>query len=917
FMAGFYDAWIVEKAAALQAQCLRALERLIQMDTERGDMESARSWLEKRASVNPLDSDAAERLIGAYLQARQYEAAAQLGEAWCTRYRQLTGEESPKSVQQIAHEAQECVARAASAAVLRPDALAPPRATLPTPARNQFVGRECELARLLEWLTDPARACITIVGLGGVGKTRLALEAAYRLQARAKPPIFWIALTAIRNPHQIVPLIAQTLRLPPTPNPHDALQRFCTENRPLLFLDNFEHLLPEGAAVIGQLLRRIPELRLCITSRLPLHIEDETLFTLAPLTCTDTPDCPALQLFVERARQTAPEFTLSAENRMQVHALCRHLDGIPLALELTAARLNTLTLSQMLARIQERLRWLRTRRNDIESRHCTMQGVLEATVAMLPRHARRALALLSLLPDVWTLESARAVTGFAAEPLEEALAALCDACLIERVEAEPPRFRMLEIVREYAQSRLQTPSRCAAESRLSAWMLRVARSRAADAYTERLTDWLAFWDETRPLLLRTLDTLEQRDALHSALRLMRATERYWYLRPLHEDALQRLQRWLDSSRLSPYDAVEARLLQMRLLVETGQFQRAQPVANALRAVNRYDPRRSWALFWIVRTAMALSDRPTMHRYWRLLRKRFPCPHDLHLHYAIHYITPYLETIEDIFVWRETGLQLARQTGDPILVGYALEAFIEPLILRGEYTRALRLLNEAEQLYTRLGDALHRCRVLHQQVSCHLALGKLNRAQQILDACAELERALGLSPTHTRWLQAQLWREQGDRERALRYALAEAAALEQQGDAFAAAAMLEQAALCALEQGDRDAALRYSADAQHLYDRHAQTAQDRPRSYLYLYLCACRGDSNALQQLEARVQQCRANGWRPSLATALQYLAEAYAQQGELERARAALHEATQLNQGMGRQHALQQCQRLAERLGGK
>lgn len=913
FMAGFYDAWVIERAAALQAQCLNALEQLVQIATERGDSEAVQLWLVKRVSVNPLDSDAVVQLAGAYLGARQYEAAAQLMEVWCARYQQLTGEAPPTHLQQLVGEVRRRIQPAAGIVAVRPDKPALMQVPLPAPPRNRFLGRERELSHLLEWLTDPSYACITITGLGGVGKTRLALEAARRLQTQANLPVYWVALTAIDDARFIVSLITETLRLPSIGNPLDALQRFCAENRPLLFLDNFEHLLPEGATVIANLLRQVPALRLCITSRIPLRIEGETLFTLTPLNCTDAPDCPAVRLFVERAQQVAPGFVLSESNRALVQALCRHLDGIPLALELTAARLGTLTLEQMLERVRERLRWLRSRRCDIEPRHSTMLGVLETTVALLPRASRRLLGQLSLLPDVWTLEHACAITGAAPDALAEMLTLLCDVSLIVRVSDMPARYRMLEIVREYAESLIEAPSRRCAEDRLCAWTLRVALARAAHARTAKLPEWLAFWDEARPLLRRTLEVLEQRGRLRDAVRLLKATERYWYLRPLYEDALQRLQRWLDSGVLAPRDAIDARLLQMRLLVETGQFQRAQPVAEALRAVERRDPRRNWALFWIVRVAMALKDTATLQRYWRQLRKRFPCTTDPHMHYNIHYLLPYMEEVDDILTWREEGIQLARQMDDPILLGYALEALIEPLVIFGEYTRALRYLDEAQRLYTQLGDALHLHRVHHVQANCYLHLGELERAQQLIETCAEQERQLGLSPFYTRWLQVELWRWRGELVRAKEFALAEAAALELEQDWLGAGHMLEQAALCAHEQGDLDAALRYAADAQRLIERVVPLQPPRPVSVDCAYLRACVGDPDALEALEVRIQDCRAHRWRPSLALALQYLGEAYARQGERERARRALHEALQLNQAMGRTLALQFCQRLVER----
>ncbi|MCS7208172.1 MAG: AAA family ATPase [Fimbriimonadales bacterium] len=912
FLLGLYDTWIIERAAELQAQCLHALERLIQIDSERGYTERVCEWLTKKVQLNPLDEEAAARLMELHLQARQYAVAAQLGAAWQEQYRRLTGEPPPASVRALWQQAQRRLTGGLEVGL----SVRVARSTLPTALPplppTRFVGREREMARLAELLRHSTRACITIVGLAGVGKTRLALEMAHQLAADGETPIHWVALSAISNAAQLVPHLIQTLGLAPTHDLLETLQRYCTQNCPLLFLDNFEHLLPDGAYAVAELLRRVSVLRLCITSRLPLRIEGETIFALTPLACDATADCSALTLFIERARQVVPQFELTEQNCSDLHALCRQLDGIPLALELAAARLDALTPAQMLERIHERLHWLRARRRDIEPRHSTMQSVLATTVALLPLRSRRLLAQLSLLPETWTMQQACMISGLTLSQLEETLLPLQDACLIQRVGEAPTRYRMLETVREFAQSLLNEVTRRAAERRLCAWALRTALDRAKDAYTAQLPDWLAFWDEARPLLMRALTALEQAGKLHEAARLMRATERYWYLRPLHDDALNRLQRWLDSGRLAPYDAIEVRLMQMRLLVETGRFHQAQPVAHALRQVDRRDPRRSWAMFWIVRVAMALHDTPTTQRYWRQLRKRFPCDADVHMHYNLHYLMPYFEHVDDILRWREEGIQLAQQLGDPVLLGYALEALIEPLMIFGEYTRAMRYLNEAQRLYMQLGDVLHLHRVQHVQASCWLQQGELAQAQQLLETCAERERQLGLSPFFTRWLQVYLWREQGELAQAMESALAEATAQELEQNWLGAGHMLEQAALCAYTQGDLETALRYAADAQRLLERGVASQHMPFQDVHCAYLRACAGDHEALEWLEQRVRECQAHNWRPEQAIALQYLAEAYARQGNTERARTALQEAIQLNQAMGRKLALQKCRNLPQ-----
>jgi predicted ATPase/DNA-binding SARP family transcriptional activator/predicted Zn-dependent protease len=963
FLPGIYDAWVVEKASELQAECLNALEQLARFDAERGNIEAERGWLTQAVGINPLDSDLSARLIELHLQARQYESAAQLSGAWLEQYQRLSGEPPPPRIVTLYQEAQRGRTsrprRSLSLSETRPDkpALSPqfnsdasapnlPYLTplpplsarreggapaahahispspfterglgdevemglLPALPRTRFVGRDGETAHLMELLTDAAVPCVVIVGLGGMGKTRLALEVAHRIAASQQMRVHWISLTAISRPEQIIPVVKQALGLAMTSNPTDALRRYSAQHRPLIFLDNFEHLLPEGALIVAELLRAVPEMRLCITSRFPLRIESEMLFPLAPLPCPDAPDCPALALFVDRVRQVSYDFRLTEQNRPLILELCRQLGSIPLALELAAARLNTLSPKQLLERVHDRLHWLKTRRDDIEARHRAMLSVLEATAAVLPLETRRIFAQLSLLPDVWDAELAQATVGMPPERFAEALEPLLEASLIERVSEEPARYRMLEIVREYAQSLLSDARRRAAENRLCAWMLRTALHRAEEAYTPRLTEWLLFWDSCRTPLLLTLDLLERDGRLHEAICLLRAVERYLYLRPLHDDALNHLQRWLNTGKLSSRDETDARLLQARLLFEASEGRQAMPIVMELAQLERRNKRRGWALYWIVQIAFTLRDMPTALRYWKQLRRLYPCPEQPQLHCAIHYLWGYLEPVKDIVAWREEGVHFAQQSGDPILLGSALVALIELLVFYGEYDRALRYTNEAYRLYTQMDEPLYLIGVLHSQIYCLLQQGELAQAQQTLNASSEMESRLGLPKHTTHWFQASLWRWEGQLAQAQQFALSQVAELEMQQLWHQGAMMWELAALCAAEMGNLEEALRYAAEAVRLREREDDLPRKQFTRTHYAYLRARAGNPDALKELEECLLFWRTLHWRPWQATTLLYLAETYAQYGETAHARVALEEAIQLNQSMGRALALKKCQ---------
>lgn len=917
FLPSVYDEWALQKAAALQGECLAALEQLTAVDLERGDTLQAQLWLQKTLSISPDDGDALCHLVELYLQARQYEAAAQVCGAWLTQRAEFAETALASRVATLLDEAQRGAQRATrlthTAPDTRPDkpallvAAAPHdnRSTLPTP-RTRFFGRATEIAQLTERLRDASHACITLTGLGGVGKTRLALELARQLQTNGEAQVFWIALQPIASAEQILPTIIASLGLPVSVEPLTMLRAFCeARGSVLLFLDNLEHLLPDGASCVAHLLEQVPNLRCVVTSRTPLRIGAECLYPLTPLSCTLTPECPALQLFVDRARATAHDFRLTEQNRPVLHALCEQLGGIPLALELAAARLNTLSPKQMLERIGAKLEWLQVRRADLPERHRSLQGVLDATFDLLTPTARAIFARLSLVAGDWSLEQAHAVASprTSLTEMHTLVESLVEAQLVQRVEAN--RYRMLEVVREYAQTRLTPQQRRTALQRLCAWTLREAAARAPHAYTAELPNWLAFWDGARPTLLQTLAALEEQQAYHQCLRLMHDTQRYWRMRHLYEDALQRLARLVESGKLSARDRVQAQLIRLRLLFETQQFHTALPLALELGALDRRHSQRGHALYWVVQLAFTLREMTLVNRHWNALQAYYPCEHDPELHHAIHYLKGYLSSVGDIVEWREAEYQFARRSGDPLLQLSALESLTESLMFYGDYDRLTRFLTETQTLCEQLGDRKHLIASRQSQAYCYIQLGQLEAAQQQVEIALALEHELGMRFDDGYLLQALLCRWRGEYEQGLQIALSQVARLEMRFDWHGAASMLDSAAQCAYELGDLDAARRHSDAAMRLRRREIDPARLHFTRTHQAYYHALQGDPDALNHLEQCLQFWRKLRWRPWQATTLYYLGEAYRQQGALERAREYLQESAALNRQMGRALALQ------------
>jgi predicted ATPase len=370
--------------------------------------------------------------------------------------------------------------RAALATAVPPDAAPPgvpaaPLHNLPAPLSG-FVGREPELAAIRARLREPATRLLTLTGPGGVGKTRLALEAAGSAGAFADG-VWLVELAPLAAPDLVPAAVAQALRLESNgdrPLPA-AIAAFLRDRRLLLVVDNVEHLAAAAAALVAALLRACPGLTVLATGRAPLRVAGEQEFPVPPLRCP-APGTPApaaaaaeaVRLFVARARAVRPDLDLTAEDVPAVAEVCRRLDGLPLALELAAARVKVLPPRALLEQLGRRVRVLTEGPRDAPARQRTLRATLEWSHALLTPAERALFRHLGAFAGGFSLEAAEAVcAGAAAErPIRPGapeasgvlagLAALVDQSLVLPAAAsdgDGPRYRLLETVREDAAER--------------------------------------------------------------------------------------------------------------------------------------------------------------------------------------------------------------------------------------------------------------------------------------------------------------------------------------------------------------------------------------------------------------------------------------------------------------------------------
>src|SRR5262245_61397977 len=347
------------------------------------------------------------------------------------------------------------------------------RATLPV-ALTTLLGREHDLQTLRGWLADRSIRLVTLVGPGGVGKTRLATELAGGLAREGGSRVVFPGLAGIQDPAFVPPGIAEALGLSDvtaTDLPR-RVQAACNHHPTLLVLDNCEHVL-ESAPLISDLLTATGALKLLATSRAPLRIRGEREYAVGPLTLepdvparspADLARVPAVRLFVERVRDVRSDFRLTAANGPTVTAICRRLDALPLALELAAPWLKVLTVEDLLQRLERDVLLSTAGPRDLPERQQTMNATVAWSYQLLDANEQRAFRRLGALPGRFSIESAADVLagrepGVTPDQALDVVASLIDKSLLMRVEGAVttrPLYQMLETVRAYAALALST-----------------------------------------------------------------------------------------------------------------------------------------------------------------------------------------------------------------------------------------------------------------------------------------------------------------------------------------------------------------------------------------------------------------------------------------------------------------------------
>lgn len=663
---------------------------------------------------------------------------------------------------------------------------------LPTP-RTSLIGRETEVAEAVQFLSQPDVRLLTLTGAGGAGKTRLAIAVASTIAGKFTAGVQFVGLASITNAGLVATALAKSLNIQQIANRTipQLLSEYLRDSGPFLFvLDNFEQVLP-AATLVAEILAAFPRLKVLVTSRACLRIYGEQEFPVAPLEQNS-----AVQLFVQRATAVRPNFAITPENSGAIQEICARLDGLPLAIELAAARTKLLSPKAILDRLESRLQLLTGGALDLPERQQTLRNTIDWSHGLLNEAEQKLFRRFSVFVGGGTLEAAEAACNTSLDlgiDLFEGLSSLVDKNLIQRMDVfdSEARFTMLETIREYALERLAASGEESATRRAhAAYCLVLAEEGNPELDSADRATWLARCDLEIDNFRSALDWLFGTKDLDWALRICTALFRFWEMREHLTEGRARLETVVQLAG-TEYVRERAKLNVFLGALATPQGDFAAAKAFIEKSLSLYEQLNDhWGIAASLNAAgISARDRGDYESaqqdferslvYWRSLSDQVAtarCLHNLanvakfrgddaRAQSALREATEIFERMNDRSgaAWsinqqgdirREQGdvdaagghyeraLSIFRAAGDRWGVGRSQADLGYIYCEQGRYDEAREAYQEALQIFAELGHKRGIARALEGSACLAAARGQAERALKLAGAAEQLRRLIG-------------------------------------------------------------------------------------------------------------------------------------------------------------------------------
>jgi len=718
---GNYDDWIIPLRDELRQRFCDALSTLITLLETTGDYRAALQPGQRLLAQDALNETAYVQLMRLHARSGDRAAVRRVyQQCVATLQRELAVDPSPTTTQAYEQLLRLEVQPAALPTGTRPQhqpivAATPAPSALPLPAQSTpFIGRAAELAAIERLLGDPNCRLLTLIGPGGIGKTRLALQVAGKLAANFAQGVAFVGLAAAQQIDQIFPALASALNfmLAGMASPQAQIYDFLRDKNMLLVLDNLEQLV-SGSEILAALLTQAPGIKLLITSRERLYLHEEWVVEVHGLAVNDqaAEDDTAVDLFLQSARRTRSNFTPTAADLTAIRQICRLVDGMPLGIELAAAWVHLLACAEIVKEIERSLDFLATPARNVPERHRTMRAVFDHSWQLLAADEQQVLRQLAVFRSSFDRQAAEAVAGASLA----LLSALVNKSLLRR--ADSGRYELHERVRQYAYRKLHESGEAeATRDRHLHTYLALADATERKLFGSDQTASLALLesehDNLRAALEWGLRQTSHAQTRLAALRLTASLARFWHLREhLYEgrawleEALTLAQQWpmgeVSSTQARAPQSVSIQAVQAKLLYGLGNLTGSMD-----------DKQRSIALLEeSLALLRALDDRRalvlTLQRLGELLSNQ--------------------KETRQVAARLEESLTLARALQDDWLIARSLVLLAVIAIERGDYSAGEPLARESLAIYRTLDDAGSLVYLLNVLGQIELQLGKPQQA----------------------------------------------------------------------------------------------------------------------------------------------------------------------------------------------